>query len=391
MRGQSTAQAQTPGVAAGRGRLFGLVLAVLAAATLLLTSQALPAHAGQATLTASQNPVKFMIGDNTKPVTINWNLGGMPKGTLVIQEQNGPTLVTQTVTTQIGSKSITATYGKSYLVRLFDGIEAANVVAFLQITTERANVRIDGLLDVITASTTPHGTYTEFKIGSLQPMQFVLEASTQAPNAQGVFASVDSGTFSWGKKTDWPTHLLNLQPDTTYHYVVKGTAEDGGVSMKAGTFKTLRRQIKVKVADISMSDDSDDQGDCECSFAFMMNGDGPKQWSHQDFATGQTKHPNVEFVQVSKAGYVAVGATGFDNDESCPLSLCVCGTGGVSYGIGNGENDCGEWSSVNKTMSITEKNLNEEHTQSWEMTANGGGGSSLRFKVSGTYQISYVP
>jgi len=188
------------------------------------------------------------------------------------------------------------------------------------------------------------------------------------------------------------THALvpmeNLKPGTQYFYAVTATNAVNASGIKIGSFKTLKRQVTIDIDKIVMVDDSDELGDCECRFQFFAGGSSsPQLYENADFATGDENDPNVHMTFVG--GPLTLSVRGFDDDEGCAVTLCVCGTGGVP--AGNGENDCGEWSETTQTILSVTMGTSEETSGTFILTANGGNESDLKFTVHGTYKVTYVP
>ena len=67
--------------------------------------------------------------------------------------------------------------------------------------------------------------------------------------------------------------LNKLKPGTLYHYVISAHDKKSGRWYKTrGTFKTLRRAVKVRFKKLWITDDSDNSGDGELRFGFYING-----------------------------------------------------------------------------------------------------------------------
>jgi hypothetical protein len=382
------------GVRISPRRLSWAALAALCAIALLLSNGHRPALAGPATLTTPQNPVGFLATESTKLIKLNYSVdpnGQFPTATLTFGEKGGPVTFSNVVQ-GTGEKTVLVAYGKTYVAQLNDPL---GVLVSLEITTARRIVIPQIGLKITQSTVEPHGTFAAFDIKTSRTALMLLKASTKQPNAAGEWsnqADVVSSVGTLLPVSAWKPNLLDLKPDTTYYWSLKADEGQDSTDVKTGSFRTLKRRIAVDYDTIVLVDDSDDLGDCECLFSFRAGGNGPKLYSHPDFATGGEKNPNVQFTFGTASDSLQLSARGADDDYACDVfwvnCLNPCPTGDVS--AGNGVTDCYERSEAKATYTL-ETGLGEAYSQAFELVANGGNDSSLRFKVRGTFTVSYVP
>jgi hypothetical protein len=177
------------------------------------------------------------------------------------------------------------------------------------------------------------------------------------------------------------------------------TAKDGkGKEHKEkGTFTTLKRKITVTFQKIEVIDDSDDLSDGDLGFFFIANGKQvawPGNNPGSDWAgTGAMLNPNQSITLIDAPDSLKVEVHGFDNDDDpdVVLTLDTCGTGGgLPPGISCEDYDEGYASA---TFSIDQSGPGEAYSQGFAFQTQGNANDlfPLKFKVHGSFQVSYVP
>ena len=364
------------------------LVAAMGLALLAVATATGRAHAGQATLTASENPVTIAFGQTTKTINLNWSLNGAaPVGQPMLAVYEANTLLSLTpLATETGSMPLTVTAGKVYATHL---VTTTGVLASLTITTKSQVIPAPEFPMAPQAKVQPHGTYAGFDITVAKSSTFKIEASTSQPNANGTFGWVAASATVPNPTTHALVNLLGLQPNTTYYYVVTATDGQGNTTKMQGSFKTLKRNVTVVFDNLDLIDDSDSAGDCECRFEFRVNGQPVQDYVNNDFGTNDPAvNPNVKFVFTTTMATLSMSVRGFDDDESCIFGLCVCGLGGIP--AGTGENDCGEWSTAAATRSF-KTGPGEMYTETFQLATFGGNGSSLKFTAAGSFVVTYAP
>jgi hypothetical protein len=382
--------------AASRGRVVRGLLMVAAAVTVLLGARAQIADAASPTLTASENPVVIPAPASTKAITLTYNLGGsLSKATLTVEVVGGPSILSQPITSQTGSVPFTATLGKTYKAQILDPYKFS-AVATLQITTQQGqpspggdpNGACGAALCVRDWDVFMHGTYAEVPVTTDKPAHFALTASTGKPNPDGTFAKIDSSAISFGNFTSWTGMLPNLEPNTTYYVVLTASDAANTVTvMKQSSFRTLARRVEVTFAKVTVTDDSDDLGACECTF-FFKAGDAPtKSFGEVSVSDPNSVLPNA-MVKIDYApATVTLRVSGFDDDELCGglLGLCTCGIP-TDVVADSGSNKCFDFSSASKALDVAVSGLGESHDGTFSIVADG---SPLTFTVFGSFKVSY--
>jgi hypothetical protein len=371
--------------ALSRGVRRGLLALVLALAALLLALGAPVAQAAPPEVTASDNPVLIPEGETTGKTTLTWTLTAIPQlAHLTVTESGTPAPVLDLPVSQplgTGQVQLPVTYGKTYTAQLKTPVFNQPLGAPLTITTKRPPERPDFNVDfgcMVQCINGPgvdaHGGWAQFDITTTETALMTLEASTTEPNPDGTWsnpAAVAAFSNSLVPVQNWKPQLLDLESSTTYYYVVR--ADDGkGKQVKTGSFKTLTRRVEVTFAEIEMIDDSDDFGDCECNFEFGA-GNETKQYgtktNPKSIASGTTVHPNVTFTINNAPSEIPIHAVGNDDDEwdtfYTPTKVSVY---------------------TPTKVSVSRPGIDEEFTESFTIS-----GTTLDYKVRGTYKVTYVP
>ncbi|HEX2286882.1 MAG TPA: hypothetical protein VHI10_19000 [Mycobacterium sp.] len=349
------------------------------------------------------------IDIKTKQITLTWTLLPFQQATLTVTESpSGTTVIDEPVGLfwNTGTVPLTVTLGSTYTAQLTDNVTNRPLGAPLTITTKRSELSapIDpcNLYQCITSvNVQPHGGWAQFtiKTNKLAPMK--LEASTTPPNADGTWSSPDAVAASAGTifpADNWTPPLANLNPNTTYYYVVRAYG-NGPAQVKTGSFKTLTRRVDVKFAEIEMIDDSDGfgAGDCDC-FYFFGVGDEVKEWGSlghpKSIGSGTPPvHPNVTFAVTNAPSEIWLRAKGYDDDADFG-EFCSVGIGPEPWQDSGSGQECLEWAGNQVKVSLSRQgptnapgNVDEQFTEPFTISVNG----ELRYKVRGTYKVTYVP
>lgn len=93
-------------------------------------------------------------------------------------------------------------------------------------------------------------------------------------------------------------NLINLEPDTDYHFVISGHDKATGWWWKQkGKFHTLRRAVSITFEKIKVIDDNDDLSDGDFAFGFFINGNispnGPVMSFGGEIGTDESKTANL--------------------------------------------------------------------------------------------------
>ena len=240
---------------------------------------------------------------------------------------------------------------------------------------------------------TPHGTFADFRVKTTEPATFELQASTSDEMSGGDLANVDSATFRLGYTTDWSVPLGHLRAGTLFHYLLKVKPQTGWPYTKKGTFKTHKRRVVVSFQKVHMTDDSDDLGDCDCGFGFETQG-GATIFYSGSVASGTNVHPGKSVTVDNAPPLMSLKAVGWDDDEDDwvpvgPFIALLVNTCGAVQSPGS---DCDGDGAKGSTAIDTDFSGftpdGEKGGGTFQINANG---SSLKFQVSGTYAVSYVP
>jgi hypothetical protein len=364
---------------ANRGARHVLIALALALAAFLFPLSAPAAHAAPPTLKASENPVFIPYSKDTQDINLTWSLEPWQLlATLTVTESGTPApVIDKTVGPIPNSEQLTVTYGKTYTAELKDVITKQPLVAPLTITTDRIEIKIDMgcVAQCITdVDVQPHGGWAQFTINTNEKAVMTLEASKTKPNANGTWSNpkdVAASIATILPTQNWSPPLPNLDSNTTYYYVVRAHDGNGNEQVKTGSFKTLTRRVEVTFAEIQMIDDSDDFGDCECYFEFGA-GNETKQYgtkaNPKSIASGTTVHPNMTFTITNAPSEIPIHAVGNDDDEwdtfFTPTKVSVSRQGPPA----------------------APGAVDEQFTESFTIS-----GTTLEYKVRGTYKVTYVP
>jgi hypothetical protein len=410
----NNATSTTPWALSHRGGIRRMFVVLALALVALLFPLSAPAAHAAVTLTASENPVFIPYSKDTKNINLAWSLEPWQLlATLTVTESGTPAPV---IDKTVGQKSppngepLTVTYGKTYTAELKDVITQQPLVAPLTITTDRLDIKIDMgcVAQCITdVDVQPHGGWAQFTINTNETAVMTLEASKTKPNANGTWSNpkdVAASTATILPTQNWTPPLPDLASNTIYYYVVRAHDGNGHEQIKTGSFKTLTRRVDVTLAELEMSDDSDDLSDCDCFFWFNAGDETPKPWGdfqHQkSIASGTTVHPNVTFTIANAPREIRIRALGYD-DDSDVTSLCSAGTGyppytgTASWIITSGmAQDCQQVTGDQVTVSLSHQGqpaapdaVDEQFTEKFTISAGLG---PLVYKVHGTYKVTYA-
>jgi hypothetical protein len=371
-------------------RLGALAIGLVAVLTLVAATAA-PAAAAPPEVLASENPVVVPANQSTKNITLSWNLGNaVPKATLTVKDNSQTVVLTQTLVTPTGSTPLTVTYGKTYTAQLATVANPPQPLGSpLTITTMHPvndpNATCVADLCVTSVVFDPHGTYAPFTVKTSKPAHFTMEASTDAPNANGTFAHVDSAMFNLSNVTQWNSHLLNLEANTTYHYVLKATDTGGQVVKKSGTFKTLRRRAEVTFTSIHMIEDSDILSACDCTFTFQAGNLEPSNSPFVYLNSGETFNLSVMFKIDNPSNNILVRVHARDEDNDWSPFPCYWTDALLWH---NGSGNCWDYSFAAKWVDAELSGMEDLKFDTYTLTADDG---PVKFTATVKVKVFYVP
>jgi hypothetical protein len=372
------------------GRRISALTAGLLAALVLVAANAGRAAAAPPEVVASENPVVVPLNQSTKNITLSWNLGNAaPKATLKVTDNAEVVVLNQPVAAQTGSTPLTVTHGKSYTAQLYTVANPPVTLGSpLTITTVHPpgdpNSVCSADLCINSVAFTPHGTYAPFTVKTNKAAHFEMQASTSAPLADGSFTHVDSATFNLSNVTQWDSKLLNLTPDTTYHYTVKATSASGQVVKKSGTFKTLRRRVEVTLTSIHMIEDSDILSACDCYFYLQAGNAEPAGTSFMYVNSGDTVNLALQTVVFPEQDTLRIRVEADDDDYEF-FDFCA---GAYPPFWGNGSTACYDWSSVTKFVDVSLSGMEDSKFDTYTLTANQG---PVKFTATVKVKVDYAP
>jgi hypothetical protein len=371
-----------------------------------------PSHAAPPEVTASENPVLIAYPHfTTKDITLTWTLErGSPQANLVVRD--GDAVVhNQPLFSETGSTQFTVAFDKIYtaqLVRTFGGQPLGDP---LTITTDKPTVEMTCAQRCIKSiDVQPHGGWAQFTIKTSRTAVITVDASTKPPDANGKWANpADVAAFAG---TVVPTDsytppLANLQPNTTYHYVVR-VHVGGHEQVKAGTFKTLTRRVDVAFDEIQMIDDSDGpfDGACDCWVWFGAGNQPPQDYpdypDEASIASDTTSHPNVDFAITNAPADLVLAVFASDDDldwydgfsaTGYPLRHDIPASDDPGRWKQNGANTSWEWAGNYISVPLARQgppwspgDVDEQFTEPFTVYVNGG---ALVYNARGTYKVSY--
>ncbi len=364
---------------------------VLLFGMLLFVAPQVAVHAGPpASLTASQNPVVIATGQNVGQFTLAWNSGNGASVELYGSHNGGPEAGPYPAPA-VGSSPESINYSETIAFKLYTP-KKAQLLASLTVTTTRPDMNPPGGGDsqfcaqqcIKLIATDPHGTFTNFHVITTGPVKVIIEAHEDGK-------PVASSTFNLQQQQDWKTYLLNLTPNTKYVYNVKATDGSNNTQFSSGTFKTLRRQVQINFTDINVIDDSDTLSAGDLIFWFNVNG----TWNQSlqfpssgeaQIDSGTTVHPNHVETIIDAPDTLSLAVFGWDDDCDFFDGLCTHGIG--PGGAANGSDSEADWATAGSKTTIALSGLGEAYTDSLSFSTTQ---FSLKFGVTATYTVSYVP
>ncbi len=398
-------------------RLSVRLAAVLFAALAMVPIVARPAQAAPPTIAASDEEVLFGIGDTTsKLTTITWDVGDEEEAEITLSKNGGPSSTWSNL--PAGSKVFEVVpESATYLFCIQQDRDVFGCVTvkstILTITPGEEKPQSDPKIDlgfISKISSDPSGYSAKISYTTDSPTIPVVLVSQKKPLAFPVLSAdqpkvfetqdVEGVSFNLvdGPQTSHTNKLINLDPGTTYHYVISAENKVTGYwQTESGTFKTLQRNVSVTYSQIQVLDDSDDLSAGDFAFTFFINGGGPSGWPKTIFSsagTGSFKVVNLTGTVTNAPPTLNLKLVGYDDDElEAPFSLATCGANAADFAKNEGQNDCGEWTTAKDSFDAG-PNVNaadpENFTKPFTMSAfPQGDDSEVSFKVTGTYSVSF--
>ncbi len=392
-------------------------LAAVLLAAVAMVAVARPAQAAPPTIAASDEELLFGIGDTTsKFTTITWDVGDEDEAEITLSKNGGPSnawanLPAGSKVFEVKPESATYVFCIQQDRDVFGCVTVKSTILTITPSEEKPqpDPKIDlGFISKISAD--PSGYSAKISYATDSPAIPVVLVSQKKPIAFPVLSAdqpkvfetqdVEGVSFNLGDgpQTSHTNRLINLDPATTYHYVISAENKVTGYwQTETGMFKTLQRNVSVTYSQIQVVDDSDDLSAGDFAFTFFMNGGGPSGWPKTIFSSASTG----SFKTVDLTGTVAnapptlnLKLVGYDDDElETPFSLATCGANAADFAKNEGQNDCGEWTTAKNSFDVG-PNVSaadpENFTKSFTMSAfPQGDDSEVSFKVTGTYSVSF--
>ncbi len=120
-------------------------------------------------------------------------------------------------------------------------------------------------------------------------------------------------TFALGKKSQWNTQILGLDPNKKHYWEVCAKDSSGNTAMANGTFKTANWNAVVSFDMISITDDSDDFGAGEMHFVFEAGGK-KTTYSAGEMSTGEFAFTGKSIRLSNVSSVIPIRIRGGDND-----------------------------------------------------------------------------
>ncbi|WKG02744.1 hypothetical protein [Mycolicibacterium sp. HK-90] len=388
-----------------------LIIRVLTLCALLFAfTIAGPAGAAPPEVTTSENPVLIAYPHfTTKNVDLKWSLNPFQVAILAVTEGGAP-VINPTVSSPEGegTVSLTVAYGKTYTAQLKDAF-GQPLGAPLTITTDKPQIDLQLCAQrcIKSLEVQPHGGWAQFTIETSKTMVITVEASTTPPDADGKWSDPNAIAASVG--TVIPTNhyapgLPNLQPNTTYHYVVRAHLQ-GHEQVKTGKFTTLTRRVDVDFNEVQMIEDTDGplDGDCDCFFYFGVGDLDPIRYGDsyhkQSMGSGTTTPIDVAAGFINAPNDLLLGVAGYDDDQDAFEVMvfdCVVGhpppREGESWKDSWSADGCMQHAGDEITVSLSRQGppgdpaaVDEQFTEPFTISVDG----VLKYKVHGTYRVSY--
>lgn len=361
------------------GPLPRLVVAILVALSLGAVSPESASAAGS--LQVTPNLITMLSAQSQAQVSVSWSTGSSSMGFVKVKVDDSP----------FQSKILSGVSGTNqpyvvhcchtYQFTLTDA-QGAPIVGAGTVKVKTQVALPGGMLQgcwngCITQDLTfPTGTYAAVNVATDEPAMILVEASTEAPNPNGTFDGkpIDASLFTITKQTHLQGNLKGLQPNTTYHYILRATDTNGGVDKRIGSFKTYKRVVTVTLTTIHVINDSDPWSDGELTFGFSL----------YDYATVPSP-PSTELGVYHKGdgATITTSAVLTQSNAPSPLKIQVAGKDDDSP-------EPPELAMAELIVPIDVSGPDQSFTKPFSMQSASLGGDDLSYSVSGTIQVSYV-
>jgi len=361
-----------------RCRVGGRLLAGLLVTVLLLAFA--PTASAAATLTANPTVVTVSFGNPKGKTTLTWNSGGAESIQVFVRIDDGPFAPTGLAGPAGAGDYANIEFGKTYLFRLFaaNGQPLASSPVAI-VTVKRAKIKLDfGCLAqcIEAVDVEPHGTYADVHVETNEPATFVVQASTATPNADGSCKTTELAGTLWKptQSTTFDGQLVDLDAGTTHCLTVTAKDAAGNESKAHRTFKTHRRFATVTIGKIFVNNDSDPDSSGEILFDIHVHTiEDNKAVPETSLASGQSVSPNKQYTVADAPTAVKVTVRGVDDD---------------------GPFDTWEVAKAEAVLDVVGPGGPDEvfpAPKPFEKTSSPLDGSDLKFKVSGTFSVTYAP
>ena len=226
---------------------------------------------------------------------------------------------------------------------------------------------------------TPSGASARFQLETSVRAEVKVVAST-TPDLKG------PGSFG-GNLTPSKTHdfglLAVLQPGTLYHYRLTAIDGMGRRWREYGTFTTLQRKFTVRFSKIHVIKDSDSTGAGELTFHLRAHDTVLyRVYDNESVDTGDNLFPDRTIHVVGAPQAIWVMTQGEDDD--CDVGeFC---TAGLDPNWDSGWSSESDWATARDVLEAPGGGVETGGSFSMETTD-----TRLKFRVEGTWSVTYVP
>jgi len=365
-----------------------VVAALLGA--LLLTWTGTTVRAGAAFIKAAPNPITTFGGSGS--TTISWDTGNGQNAEIWggFDNQgpvNGPYPAPPTGSFDSGPIAV----GQSVSYYLYTVGKGQLLAPVLTVTVKVLLVDPCTFSQCIkNVNPTVGGTFVKVGFTTSQATVPALTVSKAGPGCVATSTDVHSTLpLLAGAQTTHTLGVAGLTTDRTYHYLITA-----GNVQKTGCFPTLKRQVTVNFAEITVIDDSDDLSAGDLTFYFTAAGVSGTKYGQVSVESGSPPvHPNRTIVVTNAPASLSLAVAGWDEDcggpfvSTCYQPFCVEGQPCPDHGS-DGSYD---WATAKGTYNVAVKpnavdGFDENFTAPFTINTTA---YDVKFKVTGTYKVEY--
>lgn len=239
---------------------------------------------------------------------------------------------------------------------------------------------------------TPHGQFATIDFQTSFAKLATVQVSTVAPK------KLAGGTFSYDNLpvdgfaltpagTQHSVEMADLQPGTTYHYLISATKGTTGTDAQhQGTFTTLQRYVKATVTEIDVIDDSDALSAGDLVFNLLVNGQAPAIFPSAEtteWGSGEARIVNMQ-TKATSGDQATVTIKGWDWDDDqqgwligSPIVIGSADTSGID----------GDGADIAANFDVTGNGHDQAFTQNFTLVTTG---HSLKYRAFGSIQVFYA-